>query len=56
MAKAQTNDSAIVKALKHPEASANGAKADVYIQDKKIISAPLPEEKKKKKTKRNPTK
>jgi hypothetical protein len=52
---AQTEAPAIVKAIKDPKAKENSAKADVYVQDKRIIATPPPE-KKKKKCKRNPTK
>ena len=50
----QTVAPEIEKAIKDPKAKENSAKADVYIQDKKIIATPPPE-KKKKKCKRNPT-
>lgn len=52
----QANDGTIVKALKDPARPANSAKADVHIQDKKIVALAAPEGKKKKKYKRNPTK
>ena len=53
-AMSQTASPVIVKAMKDPKAKENSAKADVYVQDKKII-ATSPPEKKKKKCKRNPT-
>lgn len=52
----QTTDSIIVKAIKDPSAPANSAKADVFIQDKKIIAPPTLHRVREKKCRRNPTK